>query len=105
MFRYNPAGFGDHSREEFLNALRAEGVPCRGGYLPLYKHRIFESSLSGTGPWCPSGRSINYAEVTCPECERASEDSVWLTQNMLLGTEDDMDDIAAAIRKIQAAWN
>lgn len=105
MFRYNPAGFGNRTREEFLTALRAEGVPCRGGYMPLYKQRIFQNSTPGTGPWCPAGRTINYAEMVCPECERASADSVWLTQNLLLGPKEDMDDIAAAIGKIQAAWS
>src|SRR5690606_26548890 len=34
-FRYDPAQFAGLSRDGFLKALRAEGVPCSGGYRPL----------------------------------------------------------------------
>ena len=39
----------------------------------------------------------------CPANDRLCEEAVWLTQTMLLGPRQDMDDIAAAIRKIQAS--
>ncbi len=39
----------------------------------------------------------------CPQNdELAGEQAVWLTQNMLLGTETDMDQIVEAIRKIES---
>jgi hypothetical protein len=38
----------------------------------------------------------------CPEADRiCTEEAVWFTQNMLLAGRKDMDDIAAAIHKIQ----
>ena len=37
----------------------------------------------------------------CPNNDRlCNEEAVWFTQNMLLGTRSDMDDIANAIEKI-----
>jgi hypothetical protein len=38
----------------------------------------------------------------CPVNERLCREGVWLTQNMLLGPRSDMDQIAEAVRKIQA---
>jgi hypothetical protein len=37
----------------------------------------------------------------CPENDRLCQEAVWLPQNLLLGTRQDMDQIAEAIRKIQ----
>jgi hypothetical protein len=36
----------------------------------------------------------------CPENDRLCEEAVWLSQSMLLGSKQDMDDIAVAINKI-----
>jgi hypothetical protein len=38
----------------------------------------------------------------CPVNDRLCEEAVWFTQNMLLGPRRDMEQIAEAIRKIQA---
>ena len=94
-FRVDMAHFGNRSRAEFLKALSAEGVPCGGGYGPLYREALFH----GRG----EVDYRRYAE-TCPVCEEVCQDTVWLGQQMLLGPSEDMDDIAGAIRKIQAAW-
>jgi hypothetical protein len=38
----------------------------------------------------------------CPENDRlCNEEAVWISQNMLLGSKSDMNDIAMAIEKIQ----
>ena len=37
----------------------------------------------------------------CPENEKLTTQAVWFTQNMLLGSKTDMDQIAEAIMKIQ----
>jgi hypothetical protein len=39
----------------------------------------------------------------CPANDRLCEEAVWLTQTMLLGPRQDMDDVAGAIRKIRAS--
>ena len=35
-----------------------------------------------------------------PVTEKASSEAVWLTQSMLLGTKQDMDDIVTAVAKL-----
>ena len=45
---------------------------------------------------------VNYTDVSCLETEKACyEDAVWVLQHAMLGSKDDMDLIAEAIRKIQ----
>jgi len=105
IFRYDPSGFGGRPRDELLAALNAEGVPCSGGYVPLYRETVFQRLAAGEGAWCRSRRPIDYPAAQCPECERASADGVWLFQSMLLGETSDMDDIAEAISRIQRAWS
>jgi dTDP-4-amino-4,6-dideoxygalactose transaminase len=99
QLRFDPAAFGGHDRDEFLTALRAEGIPCSGGYVPLIhapairntlRDRFGEDSLD------------NLRDV--PQADAAGKANVWLAQTMLLGTDEDIDQIAEAIAKIQRAW-
>ncbi len=96
------------SRERFVEALRAEGVPCGPGYPhPLYRNPLFQRK--GTGPaYCPVscpyyGREMDYTKVVCPNAERACREVVWFSQTMLLAAEEDMGAIVAAVRKIRAS--
>jgi hypothetical protein len=40
-------------------------------------------------------------ENHCPANDQLCEEAIWLPQNVLLGSKQDMDDIAAAISRIQ----
>jgi len=44
-FRYNKDEFKGLSRAKFLEALRAEGVPCSGGYTELNKMPFLENAF------------------------------------------------------------
>ena len=106
-FRYQKAGFMDLSRDSFLKALRAEGVPCSTGYTPLNKMPFLGNAFSTKNfQRMYSKEMLNiekyYAENECPENDRlCNEEAVWFTQNMLLGPKSDMNDIASAINKIR----
>jgi dTDP-4-amino-4,6-dideoxygalactose transaminase len=100
-FRYDANGFAGMSRSEFIRALNAEGVPCSGGYTPLYEQGAFRNLDAGMYPFLAK---YDYSKVSCPVAERVCEhEAIWLYQSMLLGPREDMDEITAAIRKIQAA--
>lgn len=105
MFRYDAAHFGGLSREGFLKALRAEGVPASGGYAPLNKDGAVTAALASPGFQRIYGRET-LAELAerneCPQNDRLCSEAVWLTQTMLLGSRRDMDDIVTAVRKVQA---
>jgi len=47
VFRYDPKHFGGRPREEFLQALVAEGIPASAGYVPLYKEIVFQRKTAG----------------------------------------------------------
>ncbi|MGE0133354.1 MAG: DegT/DnrJ/EryC1/StrS family aminotransferase [Blastocatellales bacterium] len=104
MFRYDANQFSGLSRERFLKALRAEGVPCSSGYTPLNKEPFMKNTLGSRAfRYIYSPKVIADLEVRnqCPENDKLCQEAVWFTQNMLLGTKQDMDQIAEAIRKIQ----
>ena len=49
MFRYDQAAFAGLSRDAFLKALRAEGIPASGGYSPLNTEPVLEQTLASPG--------------------------------------------------------
>ena len=88
----------------FLQALHAEGVPCSGGYQPLYKEPFLANTLRSRAfqaIYAPKRISEYLEHIQCPVNDRLCESAVWLTQTTLLGTRSDMDDIAVAVRKVQ----
>ena len=94
QFRYAP-GFEGVSRQRFIEALAAEGVPCSPGYpVPLYKQPFMEEVAP------PPGKP--YKELDLPGGEAACKEAVWLAQSLLLGSERDTQDIIDAIEKIAA---
>jgi dTDP-4-amino-4,6-dideoxygalactose transaminase len=106
MFRYQAERFAGLPRERFLKALSAEGVPCSGGYTPLNKQPFVQATLASRAyrRIVPPEALAGWEERNrCPANDRLCEEAVWLTQTMLLGPRQDMDDIAAAVRKIQAS--
>jgi hypothetical protein len=105
MFRYDATRFAGLPRAAFLKALAAEGVPASGGYSPLNKEPFLVDALGGRGftaiyskPRLAAWRERN----RCPQNDRLCGEAIWLTQTMLLGPRKDMDDIADAVRKVQA---
>jgi dTDP-4-amino-4,6-dideoxygalactose transaminase len=94
------AAFGA-SRHVVLRALEAEGIPCSAGYgyslpdQPLFRNKAF-------GPYLPEASAdLDYSQAQCPNADLlCREQSIWLEQNLLLGSREDMDDIACAFEKI-----
>lgn len=92
-FRYAP-GVEGLSRERFVEALQAEGVPCTIGYpIPLYKQPLFQH-VKHPEDLPP------YNELELPQVTRLCNEVVWLTQNLLLGDAEDTRDIIRAIEKV-----
>ena len=105
MFRYDKSFFAGMTRERFIQAMRAEGISASTGYgrlnrdpyvLALQKNPYFlkiygEKTMK---QWLDRNQ--------CPQNDKlTSEQSLWLTQPMLLGPKQDMEQIAEAVRKIQ----
>ncbi len=102
-FRYKKEHFNNAPRNKFLAAMRAEGVPCSGGYGPQYKDGLIEDALNSKN----FKRSFSKArlnkyrqELNFPDNDQLCREAVWLSQSMLLGSKSDIGDIADAILKI-----
>jgi dTDP-4-amino-4,6-dideoxygalactose transaminase len=105
MFRYDVSRFAGLPRAAFLKALGAEGVPASSGYSPLNKEPFLEAALSTPGMrklYSKQQLDITLDRSRCPENDRLCSEAIWLTQTMLLGPRKDMDDVADAVRKVQA---
>jgi hypothetical protein len=105
MLRYDPEKFAGVPRAKFLRALRAEGVPCSPGYTPLNRQAFLKEALGSRAyrRIYEDKRLKDYWEANrCPENDRLCEEAVWMGQTMLLAGRADMDQVAAAVRKIQA---
>jgi dTDP-4-amino-4,6-dideoxygalactose transaminase len=103
--RYDERHFNGLSREKFIRALNAEGIPCGGGYTEQYHDGILDEAIQSRG----------FKRLFSPERLQAYRESfqelkgnrqvcattIGLGQNLLLGSRGDMDDIIEAIRKIQ----
>ncbi|GAB3277863.1 hypothetical protein GCM10027347_51910 [Larkinella harenae] len=105
-FRYQKEKFKGLPREVFLQALAAEGVPCSKGYAPLNKMPYLDDAFRSKNFQRMYSKDHldfkSYVERNhCPENDRlCQEEAVWFTQNMLLGSRADMDEIVRAIEKI-----
>ena len=105
MFRYQKEHFGGLSRDKFVKAINAEGIPCSTGYGQMNRDEYVTGLAKN-----PHYLRI-YGEKTmkewlernqCPQNDKlTSEQALWFLQTMLLGTRENMEQIAAAIRKIQ----
>ena len=105
MFRYDPSHFAGLPRTAFIEALAAEGIPAQGGYSPLNKQPFLDDAFSAPGfrTIYSNTRMDAWREQNeCPQNDRLCTEAVWLVQTMLLGPRQDMEDIAEAIRKLQA---
>ena len=105
IFRFLKEKWDGITREKFLEALRAEGIPAGAGYpVPLYKNPLFLKK--GIGPkFCPVscpyyGKEIDYEKTVCPNTEKMCEEACWIPHAALLAETKDMQDIADAISKI-----
>ena len=85
------------TREQFLKALNAEGIPLVVGYMPLYTFPCVTSEYTQH----MIGTKTDISPL--PECELASyKEGSWIYQSCFLGTREDMDDIADAMLKVWA---
>ena len=104
IFKYDKTYFNNISKREFAELLAAEGVPSFMGYPePLYKQPVFQQKnfMCYALP-----ESVDYTKVYCPIAEQACyEEAVWILQHAMLGTKEDMNNFAEAIRKIQRIVN
>ena len=102
IFHVDAKHFAGISTENFISALNAEGIPTQASYPPLHELDCFRNGeyrkrLSGS----QATEKHEFLGQRFPNTQRAAWETVWIPQFALLGDEQDMHEIADAIRKIQ----
>lgn len=97
------------TRDEFINALRAEGIPSAAGVPPEnYKEEVFLKMVGYGKTTCPfecpwyKGK-VDYSKVDCPVSREVGSRTVWLLVHPTLDTSD-MEDAATAVEKVATAY-
>jgi dTDP-4-amino-4,6-dideoxygalactose transaminase len=102
IFHVDRKEFAGTSTERFIEAMNAEGIPNQASYPPLHELDMFRNGeyrkcLSETA----AKDSHAFLKDSFPNTQRAAWETVWIPQPALLGDEQDMGEIIAAIAKIQ----
>lgn len=103
IFRYDAEEFGGLPRDRFLETLKAEGIPCMPGYVPLHRTPAVVEGINRNRRLIEGTSSEDWEPPHLPALERiCRQECVWLPQNVLLGDQKDMQDIVEALAKIKA---
>jgi len=102
IFHVNKKHFAGLSTERFIEAMNAEGIPNQASYPPLHQLHMFRNGsyrkrLSGK----QAKEKHAFLKKKFPVTQKAAWETVWIPQPALLGDEEDMHEIAAALAKIQ----
>ncbi|MCG6187541.1 DegT/DnrJ/EryC1/StrS family aminotransferase [Maribellus maritimus] len=102
-FRFVSEEFGKVSRDQFIKALRAEGVHCSVGYGRQNYDGLIEEAFNSKGykRLFSEQRLKQWREENVlPGNDQLADEAVIFSQRMLLGNKHDMDDIVNAVTKI-----
>lgn len=103
ILRYDKTKFDGVSRDRFLEALRAEGVPAEKGYeIPLYRQPAFKKENIKKAYPNRFSSFPDYENLYLPTVERiCAEEQITLPHQILLAEEKDLQKIIEAIVKIK----
>lgn len=105
-FRYDAQGFNGLSRDQFMRALRAEGIPCSSVYHEQYFDGLIDEAITSRGyKRLFSTKRLKDYRDSFQELKgnrQVCETTVAMPQSVLLSDRSNMDHIIEALRKIQA---
>jgi dTDP-4-amino-4,6-dideoxygalactose transaminase len=92
--RYRPECCGGLSLNSFIDLVQAEGAPI---------YRAFAATMSDQPAMqhLARKRPDYFRCLPTPVADQAVKETVYIAQNVFLGTADDMEDIVAAVRKVE----
>jgi dTDP-4-amino-4,6-dideoxygalactose transaminase len=92
--RYRPDQCGGVALEKFLELVRAEGAPIYRAFAATMSEQPAMQQLAHRHP-------EYFRRLPTPIADRAVEATVYIAQNVFLGTAGDMEEIVAAVRKVE----
>lgn len=93
--RYRPECCGDVSIDDFAELVQAEGAPISRAFTLTISDQVAMQQLARKHP-------EYFRRLPTPVADRAVKEIVYIAQGVFLGTARDMEDIVAAIRKVEA---
>jgi dTDP-4-amino-4,6-dideoxygalactose transaminase len=91
-WRWLGARMGGLPKMEFARALRAEGIPCLHGYVPINRNEAVRAEIRRLGGAEP---------VACPAAEKAdAEEILAFSMPILMASHADIDDVVRAVDKV-----
>jgi dTDP-4-amino-4,6-dideoxygalactose transaminase len=104
VLRYDRAQFAQVPLRRFIEALRAEGVPCGSGYgIPLYRQPAFRREYVAELLGRPLEEIPDYPNLYLPVAERfCAEEQATIPHQVLLAGEAGIQAILDAVAKIKA---
>lgn len=100
------------SRETFVKAIEAEGIPCSSSYVqPIYLEPMYQQKIAhgpNGFPFAVPGYTgtVDYSKGICPVSERMYErELVLLAVCSHPNTKEDMDDVITAFDKVMSNLN
>ena len=102
IFHVNKKEFAGIATDRFIAAMNAEGIPNQASYPPLHQLHVFRNGeyrkrLCGK----QAKQRHAFLKRRFPATQKAAWETVWIPQPALLGDEEDVEEIAASLRKIQ----
>ena len=102
IFHVNKKDFAGIATDRFIAAMNAEGIPNQASYPPLHQLHMFRNGeyrkrLCGK----QAKQRHAFLKRRFPETEKAAWETVWIPQPALLGDEEDVEEMAAGLSKIQ----
>jgi dTDP-4-amino-4,6-dideoxygalactose transaminase len=101
-FAIKPEVFGvEHDIVSY--AMQKEGIPCGPGYDPMYRYDLFQPQLSRLPVPSAFPERFQFEQMHLPEIERAAtQEALYLGETVFRSGKQGIDDVVAALRKIQA---
>lgn len=101
VVRYDAREFAGKTVGSLCKALEAElNFVVHPTYKPLNKHRLYRPHLSMKAASHYSSAQLDPAGFDLPEALRQHKRSILIHHSALLGTQEDMDDIVSAFKKV-----
>jgi dTDP-4-amino-4,6-dideoxygalactose transaminase len=102
IYHWDAREFGGISRARYLEAITAEGIPEQASYPALHGLDLFRDGAYASRIGAEAvPRMSEIVSGRYPQADRADRETVWIPQAALLGDEEDMREIAAAIKKVK----
>jgi L-glutamine:2-deoxy-scyllo-inosose/3-amino-2,3-dideoxy-scyllo-inosose aminotransferase len=102
VVRYEPSEFAGKSVDALCKALEVElTFFVHPAYKPLNNHLLYRPHLDKRVANHQSPERLDPAQFDLPEAVRQHERSILIHHSALLGTQEDMDDIVAAFKKVK----